>query len=59
MSEQVKSLNDTISFYTEKAKDINMFQEKQFTKSLEVSILTNIAGSLAIIADKMTEETNK
>lgn len=56
MGKRTEELNKLMDMYLKDAKAVTMFDEERFIKSLECSLLTDIARSLALIADKLMED---
>lgn len=56
MGKKLDELDVILNMYKEQANEVSIFEEDKFFKTLRMSLLTDIARSLAIIADKLTED---
>lgn len=52
MGKRLSELNAILNMYKDQSKEVLFYEEDKFFKSLEASLLTDIARSLAIIADE-------
>lgn len=58
MGKRVDAFNEMVKMFAEQSKDINIFTQSEFSEIVKIGTLSNIALSLAVIADKMTEDDN-
>ena len=58
MGQRVDAYNEMVKTMSKQSKDINIFTQAEFSETVKVGMLANIALSLAVIADKMTEDDN-
>ena len=58
MRKRVDAFNEMVKMFAEQSKDINIFTQAEFSETVKIGTLSNIALSLAVIADKITEDDN-